>query len=436
MSRPARRFPLTLSIALALGTTTAAHAELNSDLQGNTRIGTEALLNVAGGVANSAFGANTLDALTIGNQNVAFGAAALGDLVSGSANSAFGVSALRRATGGELSAFGFAALQSNTSGTRNNAFGYLALNANEIGARNNAFGSEALRLNTADDNTAFGDAALEVNVSGTRNSAFGADALAANTGDNNSAFGYQALHGNTTGANNAAFGNSALASNTTGQRNVAVGAGALSANTTGSDNTALGNNAGSAVTTGTGNVHIANRGAATDTRVIRIGRQGTQRSTFIAGIRGTTVTGGAAVVVNKFGQLGVQTSSQRFKTAVQPMADDSSALLALEPVTFRYKEADENGEHPLQFGLIAEDVAKVMPELVVYDEQGKPETVAYQEMSSLLLNELKKERALRQQETAKLTGEVAALLRAVDELRAETARLAAGQAGNGSVAAR
>ena len=121
-----------------------------------------------------------------------------------------------------------------------------------------------------------------------------------------------------------------------------------------------------------------------------LGRQGTQKKTFIAGIRGTTVSG-ATVVASASGQLGVQSSSRRYKQDIVDMGVASDALLKLRPVTFRYKQADEAGEHPLQYGLIAEEVAEVMPELVVRDEQGQPETVAYQTLSSLLLNEYQKQ---------------------------------------------
>ena len=158
-------------------------------------------------------------------------------------------------------------------------------------------------------------------------------------------------------------------------RNVAVGTGALKKNTTGSDNIALGNSAGSIPVTGVNNIHSGHAGVAGETKVIRLGRQGTQLKTFIAGIRGAPVSG-AAVVVSSTGQLGVVSSSRRYKENIQPMADASAALMKLKPV---------------QFGLIAEEVADVLPELVVRDDNGQPETVAYHVLPSLLLNEYQKQ---------------------------------------------
>src|SRR5205823_13605317 len=192
------------------------------------------------------------------------------------------------------------------------------------------------------------------------------------TGTGNTAGGYQALSSNTTGANNTANGLVALENNTIGKNNTAVGTVALFGNTTGSNNTAVGTNAGQNLTTGSNNIDIGANvlGAAAEANTIRIGKQGTQKSTLIAGIFGTAVSG-SQVVVSSNGKLGVATSSARFKEAIKPMDDASAAVLKLKPVTFRYKEKIDPEDTP-QFGLIAEEVEKVDPDLITRDENGKP----------------------------------------------------------------
>src|SRR5207248_2521104 len=155
----------------------------------------------------------------------------------------------------------------------------------------------------------------------------------------------------------------------------------LRTNNTGNNNIALGNSAGSNLTTGSDNIDIGNAGVFGEGNTIRIGTVGTQTATFVAGIRGTPITGGTEVGVNGSGQLGVRASAGRFKEAIQPMDKTSEAILALKPVTFRYKkELDPKGV--AQFGLVAEDVAKVNPDLVVTDDQGKPFTVRYEEVNA------------------------------------------------------
>jgi len=231
------------------------------------------------------------------------------------------------------------------------------------------------------------------------NTAEGTDALFSLTtlGFFNTATGFEALFSNTTGSFNTADGLSALRHNTTGEGNTANGFRALVRNTTGNDNIALGNNAGENLTTGSNNIDIFDRGVAGEANTIRIGKQGTQRTTFIAGISGATVTG-TAVVVDSNGQLGVAPSSQRFKDAIQPMNKASEAILALKPVTFRYKhELDPKGIP--QFGLVAEQVEKVNPDLVARDDEGKPYTVRYEAVNAMLLNEfLKEHRKVQEQE--------------------------------------
>src|SRR4029077_10741534 len=148
--------------------------------------------------------------------------------------------------------------------------------------------------------------------------------------------------------------------------------------------------AGLFLTTGNNNIDIGNSGVAAEANTIRIGKSGTQRKTFVAGITGTTVAGGVGVIVGSNGQLGTIVSSARFKEAIEPMDKASEAILALKPVTFRYKkELDPEGIP--QFGLVAEDVENVNPALVARDEQGKPYTVRYEAVNAMLLNEFLKE---------------------------------------------
>ena len=176
--------------------------------------------------------------------------------------------------------------------------------------------------------------------------------------------------------------------NTTGVENTANGALALVANTTGNNNIAFGVDAGINLTTGDNNIDIGNRGVAAEANTVRIGTQGTQTKTFMAGIYGTAISG-TPVKINSSGQLGVAPSSARFKQNVHKMDKASDVLLALRPVTFRYKpEIDPEGSP--QFGLVAEEVEKVNRDLVVYDAQGKPYTVRYDAVNAMLLNEFLK----------------------------------------------
>jgi len=255
---------------------------------------------------------------------------------------------------------------------------------------NTVLGDGALVSNAAGmQNTAIGESALAANTSGNFNTACGRAALSKNTtGIENAAIGNDALFYNTTGNSNTAIGHFALLNNITGNRNLADGIGAL-VNNTGSDNVALGNQAGGNLTTGDHNIDIGNRGIVAEANTIRIGDPAVQTATFIAGINGAMVTG-SRVVVNSSGQVGVAPSSQRFKEAIKPMEKASEAILALKPVTFRYKHDLDPNCVP-QFGLVAEQVEKVNPDLVARDEQGKPYTVRYEAVNAMLLNEFLKE---------------------------------------------
>ena len=381
---------LTVALLLQAALSLPAAAEIVAGNITNTRDGTDALTSIQpGGTDNAAFGNAALTLSTVSG-NSAFGSHALDHNTTGQFNNAFGAGAISSNTTGESNnAFGSDALAGVLmTGSANSAFGDQAMSTNTSGSDNAAIGVQTLFNNTTGSfNTGFGNSALRANTSGSSNVAFGHQALAKNTtAARNVALGVISLNKNTTGSNNTALGYSALNANTIGRNNTGLGVGAGAKITTGRDNIAIGLSAGSKITTGGFNIQIGNVGVAGDTRTMRLGRQGTQRKTFIAGIRGTTVSG-AAVVVNAAGQLGVVSSSRRYKQDIADMGEASNPLLKLRPVTFRYKEADEQGAHPLQYGLIAEEVAEVMPELVVRDEDGRPETVAYHTLSSLLLNE-------------------------------------------------
>jgi hypothetical protein len=323
--------------------------------------------------------------------NTAEGDSALFSLTTGTANTAIGNSALTNNTSGSLNtAIGFQALFNNSTGNDNTATGVNALFGNRTGSNNTATGDGALSINTTGmENTATGANALGINTIGNNNTATGFDALVNNTmGGSNTATGLQALDSNTTGGNNTANGENALFFNTTGFNNTAEGFQAL-LNNRGSSNIAVGSNAGLNLTTGNSNIDIGNQGVAAESATIRIGTIGTQRKAFIAGIHGVPVTG-VAVKVTAAGQLGVAPSSARFKEQIKPMGKASEAILALKPVTFRYKhEVDPEGIP--QFGLVAEQVEKVNPDLVARDNDGKPYTVRYEAVNAMLLNEFLKE---------------------------------------------
>ena len=324
--------------------------------------------------------------------NTAEGEDALFSLTPGGIyNTALGFHALYNATNGfDNTATGWQALASNTTGVRNTATGTGALLSNTVGASNTANGVFALFSNTTGfGNTAIGDQALGYNTTGYSNTAAGTALGSNTTGFGNTATGTGALGRNTTGFENTATGHVALSLNTTGQFNVAVGHYALYLNTTGSGNIALGESAGINLTTGSNNIDIGNAGVGGESNTIRIGVQGTHTRTFVAGISATPISG-AIVRVSASGQLGTVPSSERFKQNIKPMDKASEAILALKPVTFRYKKELDPDAIP-QFGLVAEDVAGVNPDLVLRDEKGQIYTVRYDAVNAMLLNEFLKE---------------------------------------------
>jgi hypothetical protein len=380
--------------------------------------------------ANTAEGDNALFSLTSGFGNTANGADALFGNTSGSRNTAVGTEALfSNSAGGDNTATGVSALHNNTTGNNNTADGLFALYSNTTSHDNTAVGSQALTNNTGfvtgagggSFNTAIGSQAVFSNTTGFDNTAVGFQALYSNTiGSDNTAIGDHALYNNTAlpffvplvGHDNTAIGSQALYTNQIGVFNTATGAGALysgvlggfpnsswnTANgadalhnlTFGFTNIALGYQAGFNLTTGDNNIDIGNKGVAGESDTIRIGTHGTQKATFIAGIIGVPIAG-PTVHISGTGQLGIgPPSSERFKDQIKPMDKASEAILALKPVTFRYKkELDPEGIP--QFGLVAEDVEKVNPDLVARDAEGKVYTVRYEVVNAMLLNEFLKE---------------------------------------------
>jgi len=366
----------------------------------NTAEGTGALFNVTFGTNDTAVGAGALQFDTSGLDNTAIGSFALRNNTVGSGNTACGNKTLQNNTGSSNTAIGSLALQLNTTGYDNTATGFEALESNTTGFQNTANGPEALQANmTGHDNTASGFQALFNNVSGDFNTATGVNALLSNTGNNNTADGADALQNNTTGFQNVASGAVALFSNMSGHDNTASGFQALLNNTTGSNNIALGARAGSNLTTGSNNIDIGAAGSGNEANTIRIGKTGTQQRAFIAGISGKIVPNGVGVIINPSGQLGTIQSSARFKDDVKPMDKASEAILALKPVSFRYKEELDPDKIP-QFGLIAEEVEKVDPDLVVRDEDGKVSSVRYEAVNAMLLNEFLKEHHKNEEQQA------------------------------------
>jgi Chaperone of endosialidase len=324
--------------------TAVGSSALQQDETGNfnTAVGAYALFADTTGAHNTAIGSNSMDSYTTGNENTAIGYEALGGVADANGNPA--------STGSYNTATGSQALPSNRDGGVNVANGYSALNGNVSGFYNVACGGFALGTNTA----------------GSYNVATGANALYYNTGSNNTATGHQALQKNTTGTNNVAVGFQAGNSLTTGSNNIVIGAGVL--------------------------------GKAGEANTTRIGKT-TQAKTYIGGIYNKTIASGVGVIVNSSGQLGTVQSSARYKDDIKPMNKASEAILALKPVTFRYKE-QLDPDHIPQFGLIAEEVEKIDPDLVARDEEGKVTTVRYEAVNAMLLNEfLKAHKKLEAQET-------------------------------------
>lgn len=361
--------------------------------------------------------------------NTLYGDTALANNTTGSVNTAVGVGALQFNTIGRFNtASGVDALGDNTDGNFNTGTGANALWHNTLGSNNTATGMNALFQNTTGDaNTASGRGALFANTTANANVATGLLSMHLNTiGHSNVATGNRSLYSNIDGNQNSAIGFQSLDANSSGSNNSASGSFSMFNNTTGSYNIGLGADAGWNLTTGSYNIDIGHPGVAGEGFTTRIGEG--QTRAFVAGIYGVN-TAGIGVFIDANGQLGTVASSVRYKQDIDDMGTTSDRLLQLRPVTFHYKEAYAGGEKPLEYGLIAEEVAEVFPELVVFNDENQPETVKYRVLSSLLLNELQKQHSkldrqyqLNQEQDARLTmlnGQVGE----IDDLKAQVAEL-------------
>ncbi|AMY09573.1 hypothetical protein LuPra_02792 [Luteitalea pratensis] len=282
-------------------------------------------------------------------------------------------------------------------GASNVFLGSGAGNAGVSGGLNSGIGAEALAaIGSGHSNAAVGYRALQFTSSGLANAALGSEALRANTtGSSNAAVGQGSLRQNTIGGQNVAVGSNTLSTNGVGRENTALGQGALFANSSGVANTAVGQSAGSNATIGSNNIYLGAGvlGAAGESNTMYLGLQGTQTRAFVAGVRGVTTLNADAipVMVDSAGQFGTVSSSRRAKEDIHDMGDRSRRVLALRPVTFRYTQAYRDGAKPLQFGLIAEEVADVFPDLAVRNSAGDIETVHYETPNVLLLNEVQRQ---------------------------------------------
>ena len=356
-------------------------------LGNNTAEGTNALHSLTTGINNTAVGANALSKTTNGSYNAAFGSRALENNIHGNFNMAVGTQALFNNTGDANLAVGFRTLYFNTTGHDLTGVGAGALYSNTLGW----------------DNTAIGAAALSANTTGPGNTAVGGQALVSNnSGFSNTAVGAGALH---------------IGSSFTFAANTAIGADALANLQNGFRNIALGADAGGNLSLGIDNIDIGNTGVVAEDNTIRIGDNLHQDRTFIAGIYNVSQGGvPLAVTINANGQLGTQApSSRRFKKEIKPIDQTSEAILGLKPVTFHYK-SDSTGTP--QFGLIAEEVAEVNPDLVVRDENGEIYTVRYDAVNAMLLNEFLKEHHKVQELEKQVEKLTAGLQKVSDQLEA------------------
>jgi len=323
-------------------------------------------------------------------------------------NTAEGQGALFGLTNGTFNtAIGFLSLRSNAEGHLNTGVGAGTLLAN-IGQRNTATGAATLLNNTTGvKNTANGALALFNNLTGNSNTAVGESALFTNSeGFNNTAIGYNALLNNTTAGDNAAIGTTALFNTSTGEFNVAVGSQALYSNVSGDSNTAIGDSAGFNIM-GSGNVCIGAgiNGVAGENNITRI------RNVY------DSVATERAVYVTSDNRIGTLSSSRRYKDEIRPMGEVSGAIHSLKPVSFRYKK-EIDAKRALCFGLIAEEVAKVSPDLVTPDHEGKPQTVRYEAINAMLLNEFLKEHRKVEEQESRIQGHQAIIARQQKQIEA------------------
>ncbi len=399
------------------------------------KLGGSTLLTTPAGTFNTAVGLLAESSSTgTANNNTAVGYNALHLNATGDWNTAIGKDALANSTASANTAVGNLAMIANTTGTYNTAVGGNVLPTNTTGSNNTAVGHWAVYYNDdGSNNTGIGEEALKTNVSGTHNVALGYQAAYysttnyntavgstalynTGTGTENTAVGYETLYHNVTGSYNTAVGGSALHT-ATGGSNVAVGWHALVNNGSGNHNIAIGITAARDVgSANSDNIHIGNVGSAADDGVIKIGTPGTQTKFFTAGVYGVT-TGSAStswVLVDVNGQLGTVASSRRYKEDIQDMGEASHELMRLRPVTFRYKQPFADGTKPIQYGLIAEEVAEVNPELVARSADGKIETVKYHVLPAMLLNEVQRQ----QREIDAQKEQIRSLRQEIEELKA------------------
>jgi len=447
----------------------------------NTGSGYQALSSNQTGNSNTAMGYFALASNTSGYGNTAIGAATLWTNQAGGYNTAVGLGALQvNSAGSYNTANGGLALQLNTTGSNNTANGYQALEYNTVAGGNVAVGSQALYSNAGDSNydgwyntavgtgalfsnndtsgsgsyalantavgynamysntkgawnTAVGHKALNSNTTGSYNTALGYQALSggnanlfyntavgylaakASSNFSNSAFGYNALTAATTGGWNTAIGTDALQTNVTGSYNTAIGVAALSA-TTGSRNIGIGTWGGDYLTTGSYNIDIGNEGVSAESNTIRIGVQGTQTATYVAGIYNGNM-GGNVVYVNSSGQLSSYSSSRRFKQDILDLGDTTNIVMRLRPVRFHYKSQGQQG--PEQYGLIAEEVNEVVPEMVGHGQDGQIDSVRYDKLDILLLNELQKQHRLLEAQKKQLQAKISRLQQQVHAQQAQ-----------------
>jgi hypothetical protein len=362
------------------------------------------------------------------NSNTATGANALSNFVNaesgvGQNNTADGLAALYlESTGSDNVAVGLNALRDDNGGSENTAVGFEAMLSGNNSYEDTAVGSQSMaNSNGAQYETAVGGNTLKADLTGFSDTAIGFESMLAHTTNgNDTAVGSAALRADLSGQGQTAVGASALVNGTSGDFNTAIGFNTLNLLKTGTRNIALGHTAGYNLVTGSNNIYIGDVNnsdqaseSATESNIIRIGSTSQHTAAFIAGIRGETtgVNNAIPVMIDGNGQLGTVSSSRRYKEDIHPMADASEALLRLKPVTFRYKKPFADGGKPIQYGLIAEDVAEVFPDLVVNDDQGKPQTVKYQLLAPILLNEFLKEH----QQVAAMQGQITAQNRQIED---------------------
>jgi hypothetical protein len=386
------------------------------------------------GTNNSAYGYAALYFTEAGSNNTAVGYDSMAGNNGGSYNVAIGAESLSQSTGSENTAAGYWALMYAT-GNQNTGVGYQALLNSEANS-NTAFGWQSLTADsTGADNTAAGSSTLAFDTTGGNNAAFGYGALYRNNGSDNTAVGWQSLNANSSGSDNTVSGAGAMLLNTTGYQNTAAGfealfsnngnnntasgLEALFSNTSGGGNIAMGYRAGYNLTTGSNNIDFGNVGVSGESGAIRIGTSGSQTTAYIAGISATQLTG-AAVYVTSTGQLGVLASSERYKTAISPMVSAPDKIQQLRPVTFHLK-TEPNGA--LQYGLIAEEVERVYPDLVIRDDRGVIQGVRYDELTSILLKELQQQRKDLEHQRDTFGEQIAALKKQNELIQATLERL-------------